>query len=119
MSEPRSSEPRWDAEAKDAVMEALAWVTDTEVAAENALDALADLGVLVPFGAKVREEWQAETRRPGDEWSSLPNLTFRTEAEANGYRRGHRYPTRLRRRTVHTGPWLLAARLAEEENPSA
>lgn len=79
-------------------------------AAREVLAGLAHLGVLLLLGGELREEWQAETRRPSGDWSSLPGLTFRTEAEANVYRRGHVYPTRLRRRLVHTGPWTEVSR---------
>ncbi len=53
---------RWTPETLSTVMDALAWVDDTELAAEAALTALAEAGLLLPPVGRTRIEWSATLR---------------------------------------------------------
>ncbi len=107
MSEPRSSEPRWSQAVEDALVVRLELSASSNGArcravAQEYLGSLADAGLLVAPGGEVREEWGVadDPNHPDEVWPVRP----------------HRAPTHRRTITVHTGPWLPAARLAEEEN---
>jgi hypothetical protein len=76
--------------------------------------------LLVAPGGEVREDWRVN--EAGESWERI----YPTEADADQHLdwAAKLWPDKRpamgkARRTVHTGPWLPAARLAEEENPSA
>ena len=108
MTEPRSSEPRWsvDVETRLKMADVLTAYTREQPGplfndesydlTGPLIDVLFDAGLLVAPGGEVREEWST-------------TLTI----EDGG---GSTNQVELVHRTVHTGPWLPAARLAEEEN---
>lgn len=135
-----STDPRWTEETEDAVAaaiygvgdptgEGIPWAKADEatryVYRRRAIMALAmadALGVLIPPGGDVREEWAGQVWHDGDEpdndgicpresrWAaeSMVNYHARQRAGNSDSAPVRRWNgnARLMRRTVHAGPWL-------------